>query len=252
MRRPRQDLEGRAGRDAGPGPALDVETVIAPVEAPRRRWTRPGPGQRRAASRGYEMHMGRTAGDGPGAALAAAWLDGAGGAAPEGAVSADGRVMGSYVHGLFGADGFPRATGWRRIGAGRGVGAGPRGAGRGGAGRAGRPTSSARLDLDALLALALMTDALPFDPAPAVLRRARRLMAPGHRLRTWARALLVAGLGRAYAAAGGWWSQPFKAQNMSEQRRRGRRGRRRRAVARSAGRRRCRRARRGVAPVGGP
>ena len=30
------------------------------------------------------------------------WLDGR----PEGAVSGDGRVMGTYLHGLFGADGF--------------------------------------------------------------------------------------------------------------------------------------------------
>ncbi|WP_156946008.1 cobyric acid synthase [Roseicyclus elongatus] len=46
---------------------------------------------------GYEMHMGRTVGPG----LAQPWLrlDGQ----DEGAVSADGRVMGGYVHGLFGA-----------------------------------------------------------------------------------------------------------------------------------------------------
>ncbi|TCM76575.1 cobyric acid synthase [Rhodovulum steppense] len=49
---------------------------------------------------GYEMHMGRTVGPG----LDRPWLRIGG--RPEGAVSADGRVMGSYLHGLFGADGF--------------------------------------------------------------------------------------------------------------------------------------------------
>ncbi|MGC4078539.1 MAG: cobyric acid synthase [Rubrivivax sp.] len=97
-------LEGAPGETPGLG-LLDVETVITPdkrlVEVDR---------QDRASGcrvRGYEMHMGRTAGDG----LARPWLqldDGAGGATPEGAVSADGRVMGSYVHGLFAADAFRR------------------------------------------------------------------------------------------------------------------------------------------------
>ncbi|WP_019646790.1 cobyric acid synthase [Novispirillum itersonii] len=52
--------------------------------------------------RGYEMHMGRT----DGAALDRPWfvLDGR----PEGAVSADGRVRGSYLHGVFAADSFRR------------------------------------------------------------------------------------------------------------------------------------------------
>lgn len=53
--------------------------------------------------RGYEMHMGRT----DGAALDRPWfvLEGR----PEGAVSADGRVRGSYLHGVFAADTFRRA-----------------------------------------------------------------------------------------------------------------------------------------------
>ncbi len=50
--------------------------------------------------RGYEMHLGRTAG--PGLARPMLELGGRG----EGAVSASGRVMGCYVHGLFAADGF--------------------------------------------------------------------------------------------------------------------------------------------------
>jgi adenosylcobyric acid synthase len=56
---------------------------------------------------GYEMHMGRTTGAG----LTRPWLrldDGKGGVIAEGAVSADGRVAGSYLHGLLAADGFRR------------------------------------------------------------------------------------------------------------------------------------------------
>ena len=47
-----------------------------------------------AAFEGYEMHMGRS--DGPGCARPFAML----GYRPDGAISPDGRVMGSYVHGL--------------------------------------------------------------------------------------------------------------------------------------------------------
>jgi adenosylcobyric acid synthase len=52
---------------------------------------------------GYEMHIGRTTGP----ALASPMLDLAG--RPDGAVCADGRIMGCYVHGLFAADGFRHA-----------------------------------------------------------------------------------------------------------------------------------------------
>ncbi|MBN9060633.1 MAG: cobyric acid synthase CobQ, partial [Rhizobiales bacterium] len=50
----------------------------------------------------YEIHLGRT----EGADCARPWLqhDGLG----EGAVSPDGRVRGSYVHGVFGDDAFRR------------------------------------------------------------------------------------------------------------------------------------------------
>ncbi len=57
---------------------------------------------------GYEMHMGRTTGAG----LDRPWLrldHGDGRATPEGAVSHDGRVMGGYLHGLFGGDAFRSA-----------------------------------------------------------------------------------------------------------------------------------------------
>ncbi len=52
---------------------------------------------------GYEMHMGETTGPD----TARPFLSLAGRA--DGAVSADGRVMGCYLHGLFGADGFRQA-----------------------------------------------------------------------------------------------------------------------------------------------
>jgi adenosylcobyric acid synthase len=55
------------------------------------------------ALRGYEIHMGETAGPD----CANAWLEVAG--RPQGAASADGRVLGCYLHGLFAADGFRAA-----------------------------------------------------------------------------------------------------------------------------------------------
>ncbi len=55
------------------------------------------------AVRGYEMHVGATTG--PDLARPLLRL----GERPEGAVSADGRIMGCYLHGLFAADGFRHA-----------------------------------------------------------------------------------------------------------------------------------------------
>ncbi len=60
---------------------------------------------------GYEMHMGVT--QGPDCARPFAHVDGA----PEGAVSANGRVIGTYVHGLF-ADDRQRSAWLQRLGAG--------------------------------------------------------------------------------------------------------------------------------------
>jgi len=54
---------------------------------------------------GYEMHMGRTSGAG----LERPWLlldSTSGDAQPEGAISADRRVMGGYLHGIFAGDAF--------------------------------------------------------------------------------------------------------------------------------------------------
>jgi adenosylcobyric acid synthase len=55
------------------------------------------------AVRGYEMHIGKTSG----ADCARPMLDLGG--RPDGAVSADGRAMGSYVHGIFASDDFRHA-----------------------------------------------------------------------------------------------------------------------------------------------
>jgi len=94
-------FEGAAGSVEGLG-LLDIETTLAGdktlVEAHGRHLAS---GE---AVRGYEIHLGRS--DGPDGARPFLDLDGR----PDGAVSADGRVAGCYLHGLFAADGFRRAT----------------------------------------------------------------------------------------------------------------------------------------------
>ncbi len=93
-------LEGSAGDVPGLG-LLDIETDIgATKRLAEVSGLDPASG---AAVSGYEMHMGIT--DGPDRGRPMLHLDGR----PEGAVSADGRVMGCYVHGLFAADAFRRA-----------------------------------------------------------------------------------------------------------------------------------------------
>jgi adenosylcobyric acid synthase len=93
-------LEGPPGETPGLG-LLDLETEIGPAKV-----LRPVHAHDRdsgARIDGYEMHMGRTVGP----ALGRPWLclDGR----AEGAVSADGRVRGCYLHGLFAGDAFRRA-----------------------------------------------------------------------------------------------------------------------------------------------
>jgi adenosylcobyric acid synthase len=87
-------IEGPAGTVEGLG-LLDVDTVLTGDK-------RLEPAQGEAGGvpfSGYEMHMGATTG--PDCARPFGHLaDGS----PEGAVSADGRVTGTYVHGLFGDD----------------------------------------------------------------------------------------------------------------------------------------------------
>jgi adenosylcobyric acid synthase len=102
-----------AGTEGPPGVAeglglLDVETVLC--DEKRLEPVRGDTGG--VPFSGYEMHMGVTAG--PDRARPFARLsDGA----PEGAVSADGRVIGTYIHGLFGND-SQRAAWLARLGAG--------------------------------------------------------------------------------------------------------------------------------------
>ncbi|MEL6318279.1 MAG: cobyric acid synthase, partial [Pseudomonadota bacterium] len=124
-------VEGPAGETEGLG-LLDVETLMSSDKRLARvRGRDPESG---LCFEGYEIHIGRT--DGPDRARP--WLEietetetgAASGAAsgtesgaetgpgwrPEGAISADGRVIGAYIHGLFGATGF-RTEMLRRFGA---------------------------------------------------------------------------------------------------------------------------------------
>jgi len=97
------DPEGREGRPGGvPGLGLlDVRSEIAGDKTLAvRTGTELATGKE---VRGYEMHMGRTTGPG----LARPMLDLGG--RMDGAVSADGRVAGCYVHGLFASDRFRHA-----------------------------------------------------------------------------------------------------------------------------------------------
>jgi adenosylcobyric acid synthase len=83
-------IEGPASRVEGLG-LLDVETSLAPAKVLRQACgTALG-----APVAGYEMHMGETGG--PDTARPFALLDGSG---PDGAISHDGSVMGTYLHGL--------------------------------------------------------------------------------------------------------------------------------------------------------
>jgi adenosylcobyric acid synthase len=86
-------IEGAPGSAAGLG-LLDVKTVLRGDKVLRAASGRLLAGD--AAFSGYEMHVGRTTG--PGTATPMLAFDGG---AVDGAVSADSRVAGAYVHGLF-------------------------------------------------------------------------------------------------------------------------------------------------------
>ena len=90
-------IEGPAGETEGLG-LLDVTTVMT-GEKTLTRVTAQHVATRQPID-AYEIHIGRT--DGPDRARPFAMLDGA----PEGAISRDGRVYGSYLHGLFASDEF--------------------------------------------------------------------------------------------------------------------------------------------------
>jgi adenosylcobyric acid synthase len=95
-----EGIEGASGQSPGLG-LLDVTTVMTPQKTVTRvTASHAATGERFEA---YEIHIGVT--EGGDRARPFAILDGA----PEGAVSADGRVYGSYLHGLFASDGFRRA-----------------------------------------------------------------------------------------------------------------------------------------------
>lgn len=99
-------IEGAPGAVPGLG-LLDCTTVLTPRKALREvagtAWGQP--------FTGFEMHMGETAG--PDCARPFALLDGA---RPDGAISPDGRVIGSYVHGALASTGL-RAALLDRLGA---------------------------------------------------------------------------------------------------------------------------------------
>jgi adenosylcobyric acid synthase len=86
-------IEGAPGAVVGLG-LLDVETELRPLKALRRVSGRAWG----AGFSGYEMHMGLTTG--PDADRPFARLDGS---ADDGAISADGSVIGTYCHGLLGS-----------------------------------------------------------------------------------------------------------------------------------------------------
>jgi adenosylcobyric acid synthase len=93
-------IEGPAATVAGLG-LLDVETVLTQEKV-----TRPTQGIHVATGEqvdGYEIHLGRT--QGPDCTRPVIMI----GERPDGASSADGRVEGTYLHGVFGADAFRRS-----------------------------------------------------------------------------------------------------------------------------------------------
>lgn len=95
-----EGLEGSAGTTDGLG-FLNIETVIAPEKQVR---TVAGSSVTNgAAVAGYEIHMGQT--NGPGLVRPMLRIGGE----DHGAVSADGRIMGCYLHGLFASDAFRAA-----------------------------------------------------------------------------------------------------------------------------------------------
>jgi adenosylcobyric acid synthase len=95
-----EGIEGAAGETQGLG-LLDVATLMTPHKSlSRAEAVHTGT---REAVQGYEIHIGES--NGPDRARPFALVGGT----PEGAMSNDGRVQGTYLHGLFASDGFRRA-----------------------------------------------------------------------------------------------------------------------------------------------
>ena len=102
-------IEGEAGHGEGLG-LLDVETTLA---GEKRLEKVEGETSDGVPFAGYEMHMGVT--EGPDRVRPFAKLSGG---VAEGAMSPDGRVIGTYIHGLF-ADDRQRSAWLKRLGAGK-------------------------------------------------------------------------------------------------------------------------------------
>lgn len=93
-------IEGKPGSVRGLG-LLDLTTTMTPDKrVTETEAIHPASGTR---VKGYEIHLGRT--EGPDRARPMFTVNGQ----PEGALRADGRVMGSYLHGMFTEDAFRRA-----------------------------------------------------------------------------------------------------------------------------------------------
>jgi adenosylcobyric acid synthase len=95
-----QGIEGAAGETPGLG-LLDVTTVMTQQKSLTR--VEAVHAETRESMQGYEIHIGET--EGADHARPFALVNGR----PEGAISGDGRVHGTYLHGLFASDGFRRA-----------------------------------------------------------------------------------------------------------------------------------------------
>jgi adenosylcobyric acid synthase len=93
-------IEGPPGETPGLG-LLDVTTIMTPEKSLTRITAEHA--ETKQPIEAYEIHIGRT--EGADSARPFAFVDGV----PEGAISADGRVQGSYLHGLFTSDDFRRA-----------------------------------------------------------------------------------------------------------------------------------------------
>jgi len=101
-----EGIEGPPGETPGLG-LLDVTTVMTSEKSLTR--IEAEHAQTRQPIAAYEIHIGRT--EGADRARPFAFVGGA----PEGAISADGRVQGSYLHGLFASDAF-RSVWLKRLG----------------------------------------------------------------------------------------------------------------------------------------
>ncbi|WP_219929206.1 cobyric acid synthase [Albidovulum aquaemixtae] len=95
-----EGIEGKPGEAEALG-LLDVTTTMTPDKRLTR--TAAVHAATGAPMEGYEIHIGQT--EGPARALPFAYVDGE----PEGATSSDGRIIGSYLHGMFAGDAFRAA-----------------------------------------------------------------------------------------------------------------------------------------------